>query len=44
MPMCKFGPSCICVFVYLYLCNEEVVVGEWLVDVISVQKILVCGV
>ena len=30
---------CICVFVYLYLGNERVVVGEWIVDVISFQKI-----
>ena len=35
---------CICVFVYLYLGNEEVVVGEWVVDVISFQKIFgLCG-
>ena len=31
--------SCICVFVYLYLGKERVVVGEWIVDVISFQKI-----
>ena len=30
---------CIYVFVYLYLGNERVVVGEWIVDVISFQKI-----
>ena len=30
---------CICVFVYLYLGNERVVMGEWIVDVISFQKI-----
>ena len=42
--MFKFDPSCICVFVYLYLGNEEVVVGEWVVDVISFQKIFgLCG-
>ena len=35
---------CICVFVYLYLGNEGVVVGEWIVDVISFQKIFgLCG-
>ena len=36
--------SCICVFVYLYLGNEGVVVGEWIVDVISFQEIFgLCG-
>ena len=30
---------CICVAVYLYLGSESVVVGEWIVDVISFQKI-----
>ena len=35
---------CICVFVYLYLGNERVVVGEWIVDVISFQKVFaLCG-
>ena len=36
---------CICVLVYLYLGNKEVVVvGEWVVDVISFQKIFgLCG-
>ena len=35
---------CICVFVYLYLGNERVVVGEWIVDIISFQKIFgLCG-
>ena len=35
---------CVCVFVYLYLGNERVVVGEWIVDVISFQKIFgLCG-
>jgi len=30
--------------VYLYLGNERVVVGEWIVDVISFQKIFgLCG-
>ena len=44
MPICKFDQSCISVFVYLYLGNEEVVVGEWVVDVISFQKIFgLCG-
>ena len=39
-----YGRSCICVFVYLYLGNEGVVVGELVVDVISVQKIFgLCG-
>ena len=38
-PMRNFDLSCICVFVYLYLGNERVVVGEWIVDVISFQKI-----
>ena len=34
----------ICIFVYLYLGNERVVVGERIVDVISFQKIFVlCG-
>ena len=37
--MCNFDRSCVCVFVYLYLGNERVVVGEWIVDVISFKKI-----
>ena len=38
------GRSCICVFVYLYLGSERVVVGEWIVDVLSFQKIFgLCG-
>ena len=42
--MRNFDRSCICVFVYLYLGNERVVVGEWIVDVISFQKIFgLCG-
>ena len=44
MPMFNFNKSCICVFVYLYLGNERVVVGEWIVDIISFQKIFgLCG-
>ena len=44
MPMFSFNQSCICVFVYLYLGNEGVVVDEWIVDVISFQKIFgLCG-
>ncbi len=47
MPMFNFNQSCICVFVYLCICvfvylylgNEGVVVDEWIVDVISFQKI-----
>ena len=39
MPMFNVDQSCICVFVYLYLGNEGVVVGECIVDVISFQKI-----
>ena len=38
----QLGPKlqlCICVFVYLYLGNESASVGEWIVDVISFQKI-----
>ena len=34
---------CICVFVYLYLGNESAAVGEWIVDVISFQKIFGLG-
>ena len=34
-----YGRCCICVFVYLYLGSKRVVVGEWIVDVISFQKI-----
>ena len=42
--VCIFDRSCICVFVYLYLGNMEVVVGDWVVDVISFQKIFgLCG-
>ena len=41
VPMCKFAEA---VFVYLYLGKLEVVVGEWVVDVISFQKIFgLCG-
>ena len=44
MPMFNFNQSCICVFVYLYLGNEGVLVGELVVDVISFQKIFgLCG-
>ena len=42
--MCKFVEA---VFVYLCICiwvNLEVLVGEWVVDVISFQKIFgLCG-
>ena len=42
--ICLFVYLCICVFVYLYLGNKRVVVGEWIVDVISFQKIFgLCG-
>ena len=37
--ICVFVYLCICVFVYLYLGNERVVVGEWIVDIISFQEI-----
>ena len=44
VPMFNFSQSCICVFVYLYLGNEGVLVGELVVDVISFQKIFgLCG-
>ena len=44
VPMFNFNQSCICVFVYLYLGNEGVLVGELVVDVISFQKIFgLCG-
>ena len=39
VPMFNFNQSCICVFVYLYLANEGVMVSELVVDVISFQKI-----
>ena len=44
VPMFNFSQNCICVFVYLYLANEGVVVSELVVDVISFQKIFgLCG-
>ena len=44
MHMFNFNQSCICVFVYLYLGYEGVVVDEWIVNVISFQKIFgLCG-
>ena len=44
VPVLNFSQSCICVFVYLYLGNEGVLVGELVVDVISFQKIFgLCG-
>ena len=44
MAMFNFNQSCICVFVYLYLGNEGVLVGELVVEVISFQKIFgLCG-
>ena len=44
MSMFNFNQSCICVFVYLYLGNEGVLVGELVVDIISFQKIFgLCG-
>ena len=42
--MCLCANLTEAVFVYLYFGNMEVVVGEWVVDVISFQKIFgLCG-
>ena len=42
--LCLFAFLIKAVFVYLYLGNDDVVVGEWVVDVISFQKIFgLCG-